>query len=65
MINIAAFLAQWASEWHVYYVLFPRRLIDGTRSEWSELLAGRKVYGKWQYRMPTDQEKMDHFMESW
>lgn len=46
-------------------MILPKRLLDGTRSSISELLARRRVNGKWQYRMPTMEELVEHFNDQW
>lgn len=51
--------------WEVRWLLWPRRMIDGQWSDWSELLARRKVSGRWQYRMPTMDELVEHFHDQW
>lgn len=53
------------AEWEVHWCILPKRLIDGRRSDISELLACRKVNGAWQYRMPTLRELQEHFRDQW
>jgi hypothetical protein len=54
-----------AETWHVHWTLFPKRLIDGGRSDWSDLICRRKVKGRWQYRVPTIKELQQHFLDQW
>ena len=53
-------------DWKVAVFLFPRTLIDGSRSKSCELLAWRKLGGIKYYRHVTEDEVAEYYStESW